>query len=138
MKRVIVVTLLIGLCGMGTTAAVAGQHGSEKNGCPSKTKYLRALSARDHNGVVTIHGHHALFFCTKDAEFIKTRHAAATFTIEKGASIKVYRNPLRPDSARPISARKFPHYLAKHQDENWYTFNGRATAITKLKPAFQS
>jgi hypothetical protein len=143
MKRSLLATALL-IAGLlvvssGLLANAAGtHHPATKNRCPNNKKYLRAITATVHHGRVHIAGHHALFFCDKSAEFIKTRHADANFVVKKGASIKVYKNELDPSTTHPISAKDFPHYLAHHQNENWYTFKGKASAITSMKPAFQS
>ena len=144
MKRSLLATTLIGsllvVSSSGLVANAAGPHHqpATKNRCPSKTKYLQALTATVHHGRVHIAGHHALYFCDKQSEYIKTRHADAKFVVKKGGSIKVYKNELDPSTAHSISAKKFPHYLAHHQTENWYTFRGKASAIKSLDPAFQS
>jgi hypothetical protein len=134
----------IGLLGSlalpAAAAATHGAHPATKNRCPNNRTYVQALTASYSNGVITISGHHGFFFCDKNEEFIKVRKATKTFTVEKGAPISVLKDPQDPNSAHSISAKRFPHYLTSHKKdgENYYIYKGKRTAITKLKPGFQS
>lgn len=129
--------LTIGTTTVAATAAPSDARSAST--CPNTRTYLDGLSATVHHGVLKITGHPTKFVCKHDAEYYQRGKKTETFTVVKGASLRVFKKPyLSPDQTRPITAAKFPHYLAHQRGEPYYRYFGPRTAITKLRPAFAS